>query len=148
MSVWHWFYLDKGGFFPVFCLASLTFTRWWFVLCFVFNAFFFSIQSSPCFLFYEGVLRPGSDCHFFARNRANCFELYMFYFFYFFSGSIKVWCCVFTNVLTIFMVEEFYIYAVVQFYFSSREKLMYEINQSHVLKNKSLFKKKNAMQYP
>lgn len=84
MSVWRWFYLDKGGFFPVFCLASLTFTRWWFVLCFVFNAFFFSIQSSPCFLFYEGVLRPGSDCHFFARNRANCFELYMFYFFYFF----------------------------------------------------------------
>lgn len=37
------------------------------------------------------------------------------------------------NVLTIFMVEEFYIYAVVQFYFFLQEKsVMYEINQSHL----------------
>lgn len=33
------------------------------------------------------------------------------------------WCCVFMNVLTIFMVEEFYIYAVVQFYFFLQEKV-------------------------
>lgn len=39
------------------------------------------------------------------------------------------------NVLTIVMVEEFYIYAVVQFYFifsCKKKSVMYEINQSHL----------------
>ncbi|EDL39252.1 ATPase, Na+/K+ transporting, beta 1 polypeptide, isoform CRA_e [Mus musculus] len=40
-----------------------------------------------------------------------------------FSGGIMRWCCVLMNVLTIFMVEEFYIYAVVQFYFFLQEKV-------------------------
>lgn len=59
------------------------------------------------------------------------------------------WCCVFMNVLTIFMVEEFYIYAVVQFYFfSARKSVMYEINQSHLFENKIFilnFIKSNAV---
>lgn len=44
-------------------------------------------------------------------------------FFFSFSGGITCWCCVFMNVLTIFMVEGFYIYAVVQFYFFLQEKV-------------------------
>ncbi len=45
-----------------------------------------------------------------------------------------MWCYFLINVLAIFMVEEFYIYAVVQF-FSARESVMYESkNQSHLSK--------------
>lgn len=58
-----------------------------------------------------------------ASDGAHSFALYVFFSFFPFSGGIMCWCCVFMNVLTIFMVEEFYIYAVVQFYFFLQEKV-------------------------
>lgn len=55
------------------------------------------------------------------------------------------WCYFIMNVLAIFMVEEFYIYAVVQF-FSAGESVMYESkNQSHWSNVRNL---SDAKQYP
>lgn len=75
--------------------------------------------------------RPGSPIAL-ASDQASGFALYVFFCFPFLWRH-RLRCCVFMNVLTIFMVEEFYIYAVVQFYFFLQEKsVMYEINQSHL----------------
>lgn len=40
----------------------------------------------------------------------------------FVAGDITMWCNFLMNVLAMFMVEEFYIYAVVQFFFFCRKK--------------------------
>jgi len=40
----------------------------------------------------------------------------------FVAGDITMWCNFLMNVLAIFMVEEFYIYAVVQFFFLQEKK--------------------------
>lgn len=43
-----------------------------------------------------------------------------------------MWCNFLMNVLAIYMVEEFYIYAVVQFFFSAGKSVLYESRyQSH-----------------
>lgn len=49
----------------------------------------------------------------------QCFNLIFlcFVLVFFFAGNITMWCNFLMNVLAIYMVEEFYIYAVVQFFF-------------------------------
>lgn len=64
---------------------------------------------------------------------------------FFLETSHDMWCYFLMNVLAIFMVEEFYIYAVVQF-LSAGENEMYESRyQSHWLKVRNL---SDAKQYP
>ena len=68
-------------------------------------------------------MRSGSPVTW-AGDRPNSFALYIFFYFPFFlSLEASHAGAVFMYVLTIFMVEEFYIYAVVQFYFFLQEKV-------------------------
>jgi len=55
-----------------------------------------------------------------------------------------VWCNFLLNVLAIFMVEEFYIYAVVQFFFAGKS-VMYESNTKVAGQKVRI---SDAMQYP
>lgn len=104
--------------------------KWAVVLCFVWNAVLTPLTLSSSV--FWSCRWPGSPVTL-ASDQASWFALYLFFSLFSFLGGITCWCCVFMDVLTIFMVEEFYIYAVVQFYFFLQEKsVMYEINQSHL----------------
>lgn len=49
------------------------------------------------------------------------FQKLFFVLFCFVAGDITMWCKFLMNVLAIFMVEEFYIYAVVQFFSAGKK---------------------------